>query len=96
VKIEHTRERLVSPRTRRVSTDAAIEGQRAAKHRLPGWKSSSRFAGRSDRPSFGTRPRGLLGSETGTLVGQRNGRFARRGTGSLRAPRLVFDLPRER
>lgn len=55
VKIEHTRERLVSPRTRRVSTDAAIEGQRAAKHRLPGWKSSSRFAGGSDRPSFGTR-----------------------------------------
>jgi hypothetical protein len=49
VKVEHTRERPVTPRAGR-ELDAGVGHRRprAAEHRLPGWESSSRSAGRPD------------------------------------------------
>jgi hypothetical protein len=49
VKVEHTRERPVTPRAGR-ELDAGVGHRRprAAEHRLPGWESSSRSAGHPD------------------------------------------------
>jgi len=66
------------------------------RHRLPGWESSSRLPVTPPRPSVARRARGLLGAKAGTLVGQRIGKSILEGVRPTRAPRPVFDLPRER
>lgn len=62
------------PARRRVERRrVAIEGLRAAEHRLPGWESSSRSTGHPDSTKLRHEcTRGLLESKVGTLVGQRN------------------------
>jgi hypothetical protein len=52
------------------------KAERAAKHRLPGWESSSRFTGRPDSTKLRHEAREACSeSEAGTLVGRHGGRL---------------------
>jgi hypothetical protein len=97
VKVEHTRERPVTPPAEtHVAPAVTIEGAggRAPVTRLEVVLPLCRSPRLDQASARGSR--GLLESKADTLVGQRCGRETRSGSRSRRAPRPVFDLPRER
>jgi len=74
VKVEHTRERPVTPPADVLASTAAIEGSGRQSTGYPAGSRAPALPVAFTRPSFGTRPRGLLGWKAGTLVGLQDGR----------------------
>jgi hypothetical protein len=80
VKVEHTRERLVTPRAGVLSAD--VWPSKACGRQSTGYPAGSRAPAlpvTSTRPSFGTRHERPARIEVGTLVGRRNRSKTRRG-----------------
>jgi hypothetical protein len=92
----HPRATRLPARRRVQRRRLAIEGRGRQSTGYPAGSRAPALPIASTRPSFGTRRERPARIEADTLVGQRNGRKTRRGSGSLRAPRPAFDLPRER
>jgi hypothetical protein len=97
VKIEHTRERPVTPRAS-VETEAlANEGCGRQSTGYPAGSRAPALPVALIRPSFGTRlERPARDREGGYPCRARERSKTRRGSESLSAPRPAFDLPRER
>jgi len=96
VKVEHTRERPVTPPADVFSADGCQRRQRAAEHRLPGWESSSRSTGRLHPTKLrheAERPARMEGGHPCRAAGRPK---TRRGSDLSCAPRLASDPPRER
>jgi hypothetical protein len=98
VKVEHTRERLVTPRAGVLSADGWPS--KACGRQSTGYPAGSRAPAlpvTSTRPSFGTSAREACSNRSwAPLSGSGTGRKPGEGSSVLRAPRPAFDLPRER